>query len=47
MGLTTGVLYVYTVFIHKLKQNSRLTLRILMSYILDVSRSHTTTQHSR
>jgi len=34
------------------KQDSILTLRLLMSYIygapiLDVSRSHTTTQHSR
>jgi len=37
---------------HKDRQQSYLTLRLLMSYIygapiLDVSRSHTTTQHSR
>ena len=40
----------------KIRENSELTLRLLMSYIyiyiyeapiLDVSRSHTTTQHSR
>jgi hypothetical protein len=34
------------------RKDARLTLRLLMSYvygapILDVSRSHTTTQHSR
>jgi len=52
IGLTPGgriTVHIYTQTVHRTTQ---LTLRRLMSYIygapiLDVSRSHTTTQHSR